>query len=382
MLFLYRYFCGIVEAEFFGVYPEKVLNLCAKNGISIWSAKYKKEKICCKLLAGDFKALRKILRKSGIRTHIKRKTGFPFVVSKYRKRYGILVGTIGFLVFLQIMSGYIWIIDVVGNEKTSEKEIISICKEIGITQGVKKSKISPKSDVQEILLKTDKLAWGSLNIEGCKLTVNISEIKENNQDENVPTNLKAAEDGIVKQINVTSGNCLVKVGDTVKKGDVLVAGITENLNSTKWVHSAGNIIAQTQNEISLKENFEKTEYFPSGKIKTRKAVDLFGLKIPLYLGKESGLYKTKNKIRQIKLFSQKIPIVIYEKDYIFQKKSTVTYSYEETVKSLRNKAKKKYGDEIKNEKFIQTDDGLIMEAVVIAEKNIAVSENLIISIGK
>jgi similar to stage IV sporulation protein len=82
MLFLYRFFCGILEVEFFGVYTEKVLNLAAKNRISIWSARYREQKIICKMTVKDFLKLPKILRKSGIRVHIKRKMGLPFFIKR------------------------------------------------------------------------------------------------------------------------------------------------------------------------------------------------------------------------------------------------------------------------------------------------------------
>ncbi len=156
MLFLYRFFCGVLSVEFFGIYPEKIFNLCAKNRINIWNIENKKQKLCCNITVKDFLKLPKILRKSGIRVHITKKSGFPFFIRKYNKRFGIFVGIVLFFVFLQIMSGYIWIIEVEGNKTVSSQEIISICDILGIKQGVKKSKINSKADAQDILLKTDK----------------------------------------------------------------------------------------------------------------------------------------------------------------------------------------------------------------------------------
>jgi len=66
MLFLYRFFCGVLEVEFYGIYPEKVLNICSKSGINIWSARYVKQRIRCKMLVKDFLKLPAILRKSEI----------------------------------------------------------------------------------------------------------------------------------------------------------------------------------------------------------------------------------------------------------------------------------------------------------------------------
>jgi len=307
MLFLYRFFCGVLTVEFFGIYPEKLLNLCAKNGISIWSARYIKQRIRCNITVKDFLKLPKILRKSGIRVHITEKKGFPFFTKKYHKRLGLFIGLALFLGFLQIMSGFVWVVDIVGNERVSDSEIISACEELGVKAGVRKSKINAKADAQELLLKIDKLAWGSLNIEGCKLTVNVTEVIEKKEDNSVASNLKASEDGVIKHIDVTSGNCLVKVGDIVSKGDILVSGIIENESGTRFVHSIGTIIAETETAVSLKEKYLKQVKIPTGKVKTKYAIDFFTLKIPLYVGSEKGEYSTQSKVKVLELFSQKLP---------------------------------------------------------------------------
>lgn len=381
MLFLYRFFCGVLKVEFFGVYPEKVLNLCAKNGINVWSARYKKQKIHCKMIARDFLRLRKILRKSGIKAHIIEKRGFPFFIRKYNKRFGIVLGFIIFFAFLQIMSGYIWIIDVVGNETVKESEIISHCEEIGIKQGIRKSKISPKADAQELLLKNDKLAWGSLNIEGCRLTVNVTEITEKTADTAIATNLIATADGVIKHIDVKSGNCVVKVGDVVKKGDVLVSGIIENMSETKFVRSQGEIIAETETEVVLKENFVKKEALPNGKVKNKRVFEFFNIKIPLYLGTEKGLFEAKDSAWQFKLFGQNLPIKIHTKKFIFKTEHTVKISPNKAEEKLKERLKSECEGSIKTQQITQTKEYAQLSAVIVVRQNIAKSENLIFSIG-
>ena len=189
MLFLYRFFCGVLKVEFYGIYPEKVLNLCTKNKISIWSARFVNQKICCKITVKDFLKLPKILRKSGIRVHILEKSGFPFFFKKYNRRFGVFAGLVLFMGFLYVMSGYIWLIDVEGNVRIDDAVILSACEEMGIKAGIKSESISPKADAQELLLMVDDLAWGSLNIEGCRLTVNVTEVREKAEDNSVTTNL-------------------------------------------------------------------------------------------------------------------------------------------------------------------------------------------------
>ncbi len=382
MLFLYRFFCGVLSVEFSGIYPEKVLNLCSKNKISIWSAKFKKGKICCKITVKDFLKLPKILRKSSIRVHILQKSGFPFFINKYNRRFGFFAGVLLFFTTLYILSGYIWIIDVVGNTKTETKEILTVCEQMGIKQGIKASSISSKNAAQQLLLKTDTLAWSSFNIEGCKLTVNVTEIKEKAEDNTKATNLKANADGIITHINVKAGNCLVKVGDVVKKGDILVSGIIESESSTKFVHSIGEIIAETETEITLKERLKKQVSYPTGRVKEKSVLDFFTFKIPLYLGGETGEYDCQISEKTLRLFGQNLPIKIYTKRFVFKKYETVTQSLEEAKNVLLKRLKKECDAKVKERNFLESDGTLFLTAVVTDKKNIAISENLIFSIGK
>lgn len=382
MLFLYRFFYGVLSVEFFGIYSEKVLNLCSKNNITIWSARFKNGKICCKITVKDFLKLPKILRKSGIRVHILRKSGFPFFIKKYSKRFGIYIGFILFFVVLHIMSGYIWIIDVVGNTNTTTSEILTVCEQIGIKTGIKKSKISAKHAAQQLLLNTDTLAWSSFNIEGCRLTVNVTEIKEKAEDNSNATNLKAAADGIITHINVKAGNCLVKVGDVVNKGDILVSGIIESEGGTKFVHSIGTITAQIETQLTLEESLKKQVSYPTGKVKEKSVLEFFTIKIPLYLGGENGEYDCQTVEKSLCLFGQKLPLKIYTKRFIFKRNEIITQSLDNAKNSLLKRLQKEYNGEVKEQIFKTMDGKVILDAVVREKKNIAISENLIFSIGK
>ena len=385
MLYLYRFFCGILEVEFFGIYPEKIINLCAKNRIAVWNVHYGNNKIRLFITVKDFKRLPKILKRSGLRLHILNKTGFPFFINRYKRRFGIFAGIVIFFAVLQFMSGFIWIIEVEGNKTVTDREILAICEDLGIKIGVKRNSIDTKNTPQDLLLKTDKLSWGSFNIEGCKLTVNVTEIVPKTEDNTVATNLKAAKDGIIEKIDVTSGNPVVKVGDIVKKGDLLVSGITETMRDTKFVHSIGTVTAKTEETITLFEPFIKKTETLTGKTAKRRVLEVFGIKIPLYIGKEKGNFKTETDCKNLKLLSQNIPIKIYTKKFIFIKKENEKRDYGKLCNQLANQLElqsQKENFSVKTKDLTQNENGVTLTAVVTKTEDITYSENLIFTIGK
>lgn len=384
MIFLYRFFCGILEIELSGIYPEKIFSFLAQNRINVWNSRFENQKIRLYITVKDFKRLPKILKKSGIRVHILRKKGFPFFIKKYRKRFGIFMGIILFFVILQFMSGYIWIIDVTGNKTVTDGEILNSCESLGIKVGTKKSQIDTKNTVQDLLLKTDKLSWGSFNIEGCRLSVNVTEITPKGEDNSIATNLKAKSDGVITKIDVTSGNCVVKVGDTVKKGDILVSGIIENANDTKFVHSIGSVEARIEENITFEEEIIKNVKYPTGKVKTKKVLEIFNLKIPLYLGKTKGEFETVKDKETLKLFSQKLPIILHTKEFTFVNEKIEKQTVKEISETLEKrllKSESENGFTIKNKEILVKDNNVILNALITKTEDITYSENLIFTIG-
>ena len=387
MLWLYRFSVGFIEAEFSGDVAEVILNICAKNGISLWNIRRRGKEIRCYITVRDFKALPSIAKKSGIRAHILKKLGLPFIINRYRKRFGIPAGAALFFCYLYFMSAFIWTVEVNGNKTVPASEILAVCETIGIKEGVLKSKINPQIAKQELLLSQDGLAWASVNIEGSLASVNVTETKEKEQDNNTATNLKAAADGIITKIDVTSGNCVVKVGDTVAKGQLLVSGVIERESSTRFVHSSGSITARTEREITVSADFKRTVSEKTGEIKKRSVLSFFGIKIPLYLGGVKGSFESRTDTKEAELLGKTLPIRLTTKYFQMTAEKQVTLSEKELLKELdellKNRVKGENIDifEVKNRQYDETEDGITLKAVISAEENIAEPEILLFSTG-
>lgn len=384
VLWIYRFLRGYLKITVRGECSERVLNLCAANRISLWNSRIIKNGIETCLFIGDFRLLREIIRGSKLRVHILKKAGLPIKLSKNRKRVGIFAGVILLFVFLKFMSGYIWIIDVEGNRQVNENDIIEACRKIGIKEGISADSVDPKIQREQLLLELDSLAWASLNVEGSRLTVNVSEIKGKGKEEDCPTNLKAKADGIIKKINVTSGNCLVKTGDTVKKGDILVSGVIEASDGTKFVKSAGSITAVTTDSITAEGKYREVKQYETGETKCKSVLEFFTYKIPLFLGGETSKYNSVTKVKQFELFGQSLPIRLYKKEFRFIREETVELSKEELTEKLREEISLKLKDEgaeyeIVSEEIKDTEKGLKIIALAKRETDITTPEAMLIA---
>lgn len=385
MLWIYRFLKGYLIITVKGECSERILNLCARHGITLWNSRIIKNGIETSICIKDFLELPEIVKGSGLRIHIIQKRGLPIKLNKNRKRVGLFVGMVCSLIILQIASSYIWVIDIEGNRKVKSEEILKACRKIGITEGIRSNSISPKIQREQLLLELDSLAWASLNVEGSRLTVNVSEIKALGKEEDVATNLKADADGIIKKVNVTSGNCLVKTGDTVKKGDILVSGILEASDGTRFVKSAGVITAFTTRSVTVEGDFMEIKELETGEVKVKRLLDVFTFKIPLYLGSEINGYNSNLNSKQISVFGKSLPIKIYTKEFRFTKKEKKIYEREQLIDKLRNdiaKELKKLGVEsytTVSEEIAESEKGMKITAIIKSEEDITFAEPIHLS---
>ena len=387
MFFIYRFRRGFLRIEIRGDIAEALLNICAKNGIPLWSIKRRGSVIRSFISVSDFRRLPRLIAGSGLRVHILARYGLPFFTERYKERLGIPVGAALFFVFLTFMSGFVWSVGIEGNGDIPKEELIAECRELGIYEGMRKSDISPAGAKLQLLLRDNRLSWCAFNIEGCYLTVDVTEAKKKEEDNSVPTNLKAAADGIIKRIDVTSGNCIVKVGDTVAKGDILVSGIEERADGTKFVHSAGRVTAVTEREITVTAKYKQKTAVLTGKKKTKRVLSVFGLKIPLYLGSESKPYRATTNKKVLKLFGRELPVALYEKRFEFTDETEKNFdraSLEAELDRLFSEQVKLEisGDfTVKNREIDEIQGGLRLKSAVSAEENIAVQDIMLFNTG-
>ncbi len=385
MVWLWRFILGYLTIKIHGEYGEQILNRTAANGISIWNLHYKNGCILGNISAENFCKLRTLKRGIKCKIKIVKKHGYIFRIKKYKKRVGFVSGVAIFSAILVFLSNFVWIINVEGNSNLSTEEIISSCNKIGINEGVLKKKVNNKYDSQRLQLTQSGIAWCSLNLEGSVLTVNLSEtaISDKEQRQN-PSNLKAAFEGKIKKIDITSGDAVVKVGDTVSKGDLLVSGVKQNLSSTLFVHSEGVVIAETKRTFSAKGEFAQTTQQMTGDIIKRFTIDFFNLKIPLYLGNIKQQHSYHTDIKNLTLFDKEIPIKIACEKYEICKGTTVIYEKSVLEEMLYTDIKKQVkGFEFLNategeKEFTYTDKGILLKITYICEENIAVQDKILL----
>jgi len=316
---------------------EKFFNLCLQKNICFINIHNDEFGVVCTVAAADFKRIRGCVRKSGVRISVIRKKGLGICLKKHRKRYGFFVGAfIAFLCFAYLTS-CIWVIDIRGNEETEKEEILSALKNQGIYIGSLRFGHDVKNIQNEILIKLDSLSWLWISLDGTRAVVDIREKGNSNEEVDYTTacNLVALYDGYITDIIAKSGRRVVENGDVVKKGDLLVSGISStNFHGNRYIHADGTVMAKTWRTKSGEYHHTQTNFTRSGKKVKKRSVNFFGFDVNLYIEKEPAfeLYEVETQKRQIKIFDNIYLPLTFTTDTFYEIiKSNVEISDSEVV---------------------------------------------------
>lgn len=312
ILKLWNYIRGYVIILVEGYFPEKFINICISRGIFLWDVT--REKSCImrmKVGIDAFKRIRFIARKTGCRVKILSKRGLPFVTHKYRKRKTFIAGCALFILMIYTLSAFIWSIDIIGNKTIPTEKLIEKLRSAGLKTGICRYYVDKEQICNKMMVQVKELAWISIDLSGTRAVVEVSERKMPPKfvEKNIPCNIFAQKDGIIKSIFVKAGTPLVKEGETFKKGDMLVSGIVTDIsNISRFVHAQADIKARTWYEQI--ENVSLTNYKD---VKTGRVKNLYKLR---FISNEFGLNGNKSPFKNA-LFTTEEKLISIGKNYIF-----------------------------------------------------------------
>lgn len=253
---LMNFLRGMVILRVTGPFPERLINLCAQEGIDFWAMEWLDEHtVRLTTRRGSLARFQELARRAGCEVEREASRGLPDFLGRFRTRYAFLVGLVFALCAVSFLSRFILVVQVSGNETVPTAVILSQLRQLGARPGAYGPGLDRKQLAQELLVRVDGLSWAALNLHGTRLEVIVrEEIKTPERvDESGCFDIVAQADGIITHIEPELGDALVKDGDVVAKGDVLISG-TVTLEPPQYsglpnryyqTHARGRVWART-----------------------------------------------------------------------------------------------------------------------------------------
>jgi len=280
---------GYVNVKVEGLALERFINMCIARGIYLWDIRrINHTTLEAKISIKGFKELRNIVRRAGCRVSINRKNGYPFWIHKLKKRKMLFVGAFFCFLILVFSSTFIFSIELVGNEKLEGEMIISSLNDLGLKPGINRYSINLKEIETQLLLDVNQIAWVGIEITGVKAKVEIAEkrLAPDKIDKDTPCNVVASKDGVIEKVIARNGDTVVKEGDIVTKGDLLISGIIEReyIEETMLVHSYGEVYAKSYYEATESKNLIEIKKEKTGQKSIKRLFNLNSLELSLNNG--------------------------------------------------------------------------------------------------
>lgn len=291
LLTLWNYLRGYVIILVEGYFLERFINICTHRQIFLWDIKRRNNYVMTlKVSIKGFKMLRPVARKTDSRVKIIEKRGLPFVLHRYKRRKTFAVGAVLFFIIINVLASFIWSIEVSGNKDVRSADILKQLEALGVKPGTIKYGIDVNKIANKLMLEIKELSWVSFEISGTVAKVYVEERRQPPElvDKDTPCDIVAERDGVIYSIVVKSGQEVVKKGDSVVKGQLLVSGTIENQHEPgqKWlVHSIAEVKARTWYEESSTVNLRTVDAVRTGKVINNYILLLFNKKIKLPINK-------------------------------------------------------------------------------------------------
>ena len=370
---------GYVLLSIKGQKAGRFLNLCTRHGIKVWDIHFSEpDSYCCSILVRDFFKIRPLVHKTRVHIHIRYKKGLPFYLHRYRSRGCFALMLFGILFLILYSTGFVWKIELIGNSYVTEDVMVNYLTDTGNGFGTAKSKID--CDALELAIRNDfpEVIWASVYLDGTRLVILIQEnLLSAELADSITSgtdtscgNLTAAKDAQVASIITRSGTPLVREGDMVLAGDILVSGICDIIDDNGevadqiYTTADADITGYVTYEYSDVIPVEYTFYEPEAESKVCYSIALFDktLSFPWDSIHEEGDYYVIEEYRQLCLSDNiYLPVFWEKKCYTHQNACTVLLTQQE-AKDMANEHFSKFLKELEENGVSIIDKNVMMKS--------------------
>ena len=205
--------------------------------------------------------------------------GLPVLGERLLHRPGLLCGVVLGLCLLIAARTVVWEVEIEGNGQITQEELRAELAASGLSCG----SFIPALDTDGVALALrrgdERIAYATVILSGTVARVQIREAVVPPATTKAPADLVAACDGVITLPLAFEGECLVREGDVVRAGQVLVSGaIPMGERDVRITRAAGQILARTTHTytVTVPLSYEKKVY--TGEVARELTLHFFGFR--------------------------------------------------------------------------------------------------------
>lgn len=240
----------------------------------------------------DYRSAANLVNAAGGRILNSISASYTIVLKSLLRRPALIFFSALILLMTIFLPTRLLFVRVTGNEHLTQQEILETASNCGIKFGAVRREIRSEQVKNRLLAELPDLKWVGVNTRGCVALISVQERGSIAKEPNISmvSSIVATCDGIIQSITVENGNPLCKVGQAVKRGQLLVSGYSDCGRCIYGTRANAEIYAQTKHTLS---NFTLTNYHArEQKIDCKKKIGLIIGKKRINFYKGSGISDT------------------------------------------------------------------------------------------
>ncbi len=235
---------GSLTIELRGEQVQKVLSEFHRHGIDLHRVRMQNGKSVCVIQLSDFQSFYKICRGHNVKIRFLSRDGIPFILRNSQRRKSFSIGIFLFIGLILLFNSMIWKVQIMGMDEDTTADILQSAHSVGIYPGAFKWRLGSVENIsRQILMQTPNLMWVGIHIDGSVVTIqSIEKIEGVKEHLLKPQNIIASKPGVMVKIFASRGRILVKPGQFVQPGQVLISG--DLFEGQTLVPAEGNSIGE------------------------------------------------------------------------------------------------------------------------------------------
>ncbi|MDE6275851.1 MAG: sporulation protein YqfD [Clostridia bacterium] len=307
---------------------QRLLNKFSEKNIDVFKIRTDGDKMSFNIDDKALKQAKEIMDKMALEYTVASRGG-KYLAGKLSLKYlSIIIPAIIVIALLATFTRMCFTVDIIADSGELKEQISYILAENSVKPFMLKDKIDTSKLSYEISKNIDEIGFANCYFDGSVLKIEVKKVHVK-EEQTQYDQIVADRDCIITKVLVFSGTALVKEGDVVKKGDVVIAGYVDTMpedpeneeNERFTVKADGLVYGETSYTKQLVLTEEVIDSVRTGNSYSTTQIYLFGKAI----GKAQPVkYEKYEYTQETKTFGSVIPI----------KAVTTTY-YETNIEQVK-----------------------------------------------
>jgi similar to stage IV sporulation protein len=333
---LLNFFSGYIKVEIIGLNLEKLLNFITKNNVKIYDARRAEHKgLILTVRYADRNKLFAIVKEKCYNIRVIRRFGAAYLLKEVRKRIALLICVAAAIVATAVFNSFIWELRITGVKNIAASDIEKAVSEFGVSMGMYGGGIDCAALELSLIDKVKGISYATCYKKGVTLFIDVVEaIPQNLPEDKTSRDIYAAFSGIITRMVTINGTPLVKTGDGVSAGQMLISRTVAYADGTSVdVRAAGEIYAAIAYTGETEFFERRTELVATGDFYETRTLNMFGKSIPIAGAVKNYEYAKTEYITSY--ISALLPITITTARVYEYKPVSVEQALESALEELR-----------------------------------------------